>query len=104
MAGYKIHLKPSAIDDLDRLSKSRAVEVADAIGRFLAYEPARTTSSRIKRLRGLSDPDYRLRVGEMRVFYSIDEDGRVVEVLRVMHKDETAAYYRKVKDESRTDG
>jgi len=30
--------------------------------------------SSIKRLRGIDRPQYRLRVGEMRVFYDVDED------------------------------
>lgn len=104
MAGYRIQLKPSAVVDVDRLQKAWAVEVADAIEHFLTHQPARTSRSRIKRLRGIKNPDYRLRVGDLRVFYSIDEASGVVEVLRVMSKDETAAYYKELADESRADG
>jgi len=48
-------------------------------------------------LKGISDPDYRLRVGDYRVFYSIDEGSRRVNVLRVLYKDETQAYYEELK-------
>ena len=42
--------------------------------------------SRIKRLRGLSRPQYRLRVGEVRVFYDIV--GSRVEILAIVAKSE----------------
>jgi mRNA-degrading endonuclease RelE of RelBE toxin-antitoxin system len=48
-------------------------------------------------LRGISNPDYRLRVGDYRVFYVVDEDARQVDVLRVMHKDQTLTYYKELK-------
>lgn len=39
-----------------------------------------------KKLRGVQD--YRLRVGDYRVLYSIDDDRRVVEVMAVGHRRE----------------
>jgi mRNA-degrading endonuclease RelE of RelBE toxin-antitoxin system len=48
--------------------------------------------SRIKRLRGQQDTTYRLRVGDYRVFYDIDN--RVVAVVAVLHKRDTPAFYR----------
>jgi mRNA-degrading endonuclease RelE of RelBE toxin-antitoxin system len=56
----------------------------------LRREPEKTSRSRIKRLRGLSRPQYRLRVGDIRVFYDV-EDG-VVEVLAVVPKSETKSW------------
>lgn len=64
--------------------------------KHLAHEPTKESRSRIKRLRGLSDPDYRLRVADYRVFYSVREQGRRVDVLRIMHKDETREYYEEL--------
>ncbi len=52
------------------------------------------SKSRIKRLKGISDPDYRLRVGNYRIFYNVTEDR--VDVLRVMHKEETYKYYEEL--------
>lgn len=96
MSKYGIHLKPSAIEDLDRLRKQDAGRVADGIERHLATEPERTSKSRIKRLRGVSDPDYRLRIGSYRVFYNVDPAAAQVDVLRVMHKNETSEYYEEL--------
>ncbi len=97
MAAYEIALKHSAIVDLDALRKFVATQIADAMEKHLRHDPARESKSRIKRLRGLSSPDYRLRVGDYRVFYAVDKDARRVDVLRVMHKDQTASCYEELK-------
>ncbi|HUI26105.1 MAG TPA: type II toxin-antitoxin system RelE/ParE family toxin [Candidatus Kryptonia bacterium] len=96
MRAYEIVLKREAIDDMDRLRKYDATEIADAMEKHLTYEPTKESRSRIKRLRGVSDPDYRLRVADYRVFYSVREPERRVDVLRVMHKDETREYYEEL--------
>ena len=94
MSKYGIRLKPSAIRDMDRLRKYDAARIADGMERHLAVEPGRESKSRIKRLKGISDPDYRLRVGDYRVFYNVV--GERVDVLRVMHKEETYGYYEEL--------
>lgn len=48
------------------------------------------SKSRIKRLRGLSRPQYRLRVDEIRVFY--DVAGGTVEILAVVAKSEAESW------------
>jgi mRNA-degrading endonuclease RelE of RelBE toxin-antitoxin system len=90
-------LKPSAIADLDALRKYDATQIADAMERHLQHNPTKQSKSRIKRLRGISNPDFRLRVGDYRIFYGVDEIARRVEVLRVMHKDQTRRYYKELK-------
>jgi addiction module RelE/StbE family toxin len=97
MGVYAIILKRSAIADLDALRKYDATQIADAIERHLQHHPTKESKSRIKRLRGISNPDYRLRVGDYRVFYVVDKDARQVDVLRVMHKDQTLTYYKELK-------
>jgi addiction module RelE/StbE family toxin len=93
MPRYAIHLKPSAMDDLDRMKNYDATIVADGIERFLAYEPMRESRSRIKRLRGTAEATYRLRIEDYRVFYRVDEEESRVNVLRILRKDETVDYY-----------
>jgi mRNA interferase RelE/StbE len=56
----------------------------------LRREPKKTSKSRIKRLRGQSRPQYRLRVGEVRVFY--DVAGNTVEVLAIVAKSEAESW------------
>jgi len=98
MQPYEILLKPGAIEDLDRLRKYDATQIADAMEKHLTYEPTKESRSRIKRLRGVSEPDYRLRVADYRVFYSVREQERRVDVLRIMHKDQTRKYYEELEE------
>ncbi len=65
-------------------------EVRDALERHLRFEPTKTSKSRIKRLRGLSQPQYRLRVNEIRVFYDVTET--TVEILAIIEKQEAQAW------------
>jgi mRNA interferase RelE/StbE len=59
-----------------------------AIGRHLSHEPNKKSRSRIKRLRGISRPQYRLLVGEIRVFYDLVEV--TVEILAIVPKSKAA--------------
>ena len=87
---HEIILAPEAIADLKRLSARARTQVRDALEKHLRHEPTRTSRSRIKRLRGLTRPQYRLRVDEMRVFY--DVEGRRVEILAVVMKADVVAW------------
>ena len=87
---FAIVLAPEAVEDLARLKAAVRSAVKEALETHLRNEPEKTSRSRIKRLRGLSRPQYRLRVGEVRVFYDV-ADG-VVEVLAIVSKSETASW------------
>jgi mRNA-degrading endonuclease RelE of RelBE toxin-antitoxin system len=87
---YEIVLAPEAARDLKRLKAHVRAEVKDALDKHLRYEPVKVSKSRIKRLRGLSHPQYRLMVGEIRVFYDIK--GHVVEVLAIVPKSKAASW------------
>ena len=62
--------------------------------KHLRHHPGKTSKSRIKRLRGLSRPEFRLRVGDVRVFYDIS--GQVVRVLAIVEKAEASAWLKRV--------
>jgi mRNA interferase RelE/StbE len=64
--------------------------VRAALEKHLRHEPARTSRSRIKRLRGLRRPQYRLRVDDIRVFY--DVSGTTVEILAIVSKSEAESW------------
>ncbi len=58
-------------------------QVRDGLEKYLRHQPKRVTKSRIKRLRGLKKPQFRLRVGaDIRVFYDVHESN--VEVLAIL--------------------
>ena len=87
---YEIVLAPGAVRDVKGLRAHERAQVQDAIERFLRHEPTRVSRSRIKRLRGLRQPQVRLRVGESRVFYDVTET--TVQVLAVVSKEQAQTW------------
>ena len=83
-------LAPDAGKALQRLPARVRGEVRDALDRHLRFEPTKTSKSRIKRLRGLRQPQYRLRVNDIRVFYDVTETS--VEILAIIEKQEAQAW------------
>jgi mRNA-degrading endonuclease RelE of RelBE toxin-antitoxin system len=81
---HEIVLSTEATEDLQRLPARYRAEVRDALEVHLRHEPTKLSRSRIKRLRGLTQPQYRLRVGEIRVFYDVVEGE--VRVLAIVFK------------------
>ena len=87
---FAIILAPEAVADLKRLKPNVRVTVRAALETHLRDEPRKTSRSRIKRLRGLARPQYRLRVGDVRVFYDVADD--TVEVLAIVNKSEAESW------------
>jgi mRNA-degrading endonuclease RelE of RelBE toxin-antitoxin system len=90
---YEILLAPEAIEDLNGLHANERARVRQALETHLRNEPRRVSKSRIKRQKGLSKPQYRLRVGDVRVFYDVSED--VVEILAIVAKDDAREWLEK---------
>jgi mRNA interferase RelE/StbE len=89
---HEIILAPSAVRELGALRADVRGRVRDAIERHLRHEPAMVSKSRIKRLRGLDRPQYRLRVDEVRVFYDVEEN--TVQVLAIVAKAQADAWLK----------
>jgi mRNA interferase RelE/StbE len=87
---FAIILAPEAVEDLRRLTANARATVRSALETHLRHEPAKTSRSRIKQLRGLRRPQYRLRVGDVRVFYDIT--GTTVEILAIVAKLEAESW------------
>lgn len=87
---YEVVLAPEAAQAFRSRPAYRRAEARDALERHLRDEPTRVSKSRIKRLRGLSQPQYRLRVGEVRVFYDVTREA--VEILAIVTKAEAARW------------
>ena len=87
---FEILLAPEAVEDLRRLKAGERTAVKKALETHLRHEPTKTSRSRIKRLRGIARPRFRLRVEEVRVFY--DVSGSTVEVLAIVPKPEAESW------------
>lgn len=89
---YQVLLAPDAVEDLKRLRANDRARVRDAIN-GLGDDPTRTGKSRIKRLRGMQKPQYRLRVDDVRIFYDVvDEPEPRVHILAIVLKKEAVAW------------
>ena len=83
---FEIVLSPTAAQAFRALPARLRAELRDALETHLRNEPRKTSRSRIKRLRGLRQPQFRLRVGELRVFYDVTDEA--VEILAIVTKAE----------------
>ena len=83
---FDIILAPEAVEDLQRLKAHIRAAVRDALSTYLRHQPTQLSKSRIKRLRGLRRPQYRLRVDDIRVFYDVQD--QMVEILAIINKSE----------------
>jgi mRNA interferase RelE/StbE len=68
---FAIEFTDLALRQLRDLARSERLLVLEAVERFLSHEPEKVSKSRIKRLRGFAVPAYRLRLGELRIYYSV---------------------------------
>jgi mRNA-degrading endonuclease RelE of RelBE toxin-antitoxin system len=87
---FGILLAPEAVEDLRKLKVGERTAVKEALEIHLRHEPTKTSRNRIKRLRGMARPQYRLRVEEVRVFH--DVSGSTVEVLAIVPKPEAESW------------
>ena len=84
---HEIIFSPEAIEDLQRLRAVDRSSIIAAIRTHLRHEPGKESRTRIKRLRGLRQPEYRLRVDDFRVYYDLSEEA--VHILSVLAKQQT---------------
>ena len=82
---YEVRITDNARQDFLALDARWRSAVKAAMEAHLRLEPAQVSKSRVKRLRGLRQPQYRLRVDTVRVFYDIE--GQHVNVLGIVPKD-----------------
>lgn len=87
---FEIELTDEAVADFKALKASARFTVKEAMEVHLRDEPERVSRSRIKRLREVSKPQFRLRVGDFRVFYDVAEG--TVTVHAIVPKSEAASW------------
>ncbi len=90
---HRVVFALEARDDYRALPARSRAEVRDAINRHLLHRPMQVSRNRIKRLRGTRRPQYRLRVGNVRVFYDVRDDE--VEVLAIVEKSQATAWLKR---------
>jgi mRNA interferase RelE/StbE len=86
---YEIVIANDAQRQFGKLDGRWRSRLKKELREHLEYQPKRESRSRIKRLRGLRKPQYRMRVDGMRVFYDVNEEMKRVEVLGFVNKSDT---------------
>jgi mRNA interferase RelE/StbE len=81
VAKYAVDTKPSARRELENLSDSLVARLVPKI-EGLATNPR---PSGCRKLRGYKDL-WRIRIGDYRVVYIIDDDRKIVSVTRIAHR------------------
>lgn len=79
--GYTVLFKQSAAKELRGLDIAVQVRIAEAID-SLSWEPR---PEGVVKLQG-GDNSYRIRIGDYRVVYGIDDQDRIVRIMRVRHR------------------
>jgi mRNA interferase RelE/StbE len=87
---FEIVLAPEAVEDFKSMRPNLQAELRTALETHLRHEPEKVSRSRIKGLRALRQPQYRLRVGDVRVFY--DVIGEMVQVLAIVDKKDAESW------------
>ena len=101
---YEIVFAPTAEEDLLALRAVDRTKVLAAIEVHLRYEPTKVSKSRIKRLEGITSPQYRLRIDHLRAFYDVlyEMGEGIVEILAIREKSETIEWLRGKQDDPGT--
>jgi len=92
---YGVIIARNAQKSFKRLDARWRSSVKSAMRVHLESEPKRESKGRIKRLKGLRQPQYRLRVDRVRVFYDVNDREKRVEVLGFIMKKDTPEWLEK---------
>ncbi len=86
-------------ESLNQLRELRAFERSAILGQIrqvLSTSPMQTRKARVKRLRQPAPTEYRLKVGEYRIFYDIVED--IVDIRQILSKTDSVPYLEPTDD------
>ena len=79
---YTITINPSALKELSKLPKAIIKKTEKAIS-ALAEQPRPVG---VKKLKGIEEDLYRISVGDYRVIYSIEDEIKIIDILRIGHR------------------
>ncbi len=82
MADYSLSIKPSAAKELQSISEKATLTRMIEKVKSLATQPRPSGSEKLAGRPNL----YRVRQGNYRVIYSVDDEARVIDVVKVGHR------------------
>ncbi len=85
---YKVTFKASANKELQQLPGQAYIKISAAIGK-LAENPR---PGGVKKLKGEGEDLYRIRAGDYRVIYTINDGIKIITILRIGHRKDIYRY------------
>jgi mRNA interferase RelE/StbE len=89
---FEARYSDEAIEQLKNLRAFDRTAVLDQVEQVLLVNPTLESKAKVKRLRQPAPTEYRLRVGEFRVFYNVS--GEVVEIAQILSKENASGYLK----------
>ena len=87
---YELRYSDTAVEQLKKFRAFDRTAILDQIERVLGVNPTLESKARVKRLRQPAPTEYRLRVGEFRVFYDVEE--QAVYIVQILSRQEAIGY------------
>ncbi len=82
MGKYNVFIKSSAVRNLEKIPKKIAQQIVKRIN-SLAQDPRPHGNEKLS-----GEEKYRVRQGDYRIVYGIDDDRQIVEVVKIGHRRE----------------
>lgn len=87
---YEVRYSNVAVEQLRKLRAFERSAILDGIENVLQVAPTTVSKTTVKRLRQPAATQYRLRVGEYRVFYDVEADS--VWIIQILSKAESIRF------------
>jgi mRNA interferase RelE/StbE len=82
MESYKVLIRKSAADELERIPRKDMRRIVERV-RSLRLDPRRIGCEKLS-----AQERYRARQGDYRIVYSIDDEEKTVEIVKIGHRSE----------------
>lgn len=93
MKKFDVQITHSAVEDLDCIPEDQRKKIIAIIKKF-STDPF-TPSANIKRLKGFTPPIYRIRVGDHRILYRVQE--KTITIMRVIDRKDLDRVIKRLK-------
>jgi mRNA-degrading endonuclease RelE of RelBE toxin-antitoxin system len=87
---FEVRYSDEAVEQLKKVRAYDRAAIIDQIEQILMVNPTLESKAKLKLLRQPAPTQYRLRVGEFRVFYDVVQEA--VLVIQILTKEEAIAY------------
>ena len=87
VANYKILIKPSAVKEINKVPKKELLKITDRIN-ALATNPRPTGCEKLT-----AKNAYRIRQGNYRIIYIVEDDKLIIIVIKVGHRREVYRWF-----------